>query len=98
MVFAALTIDSIFYVFSCKSLRKNIWHIDLISNKFLAVSWLIAVIALFASLYLPLLNTLLGTVPLDLFDWSILIGLGLVELILIESAKYYFIVRHQTEI
>jgi len=98
MVFAALSIDSIFYVFSCKSLRKNIWHMNIFSNKYLIIAWVVSFFALIATIYVPILSTLLKTVPLGFYDWLILIGLGLIELGLIETAKHYFIVRHQTNI
>jgi len=98
MVFAALSIDSIFYVFCCKSLRKNIWHMNIFSNKYLIIAWIISFFALVATIYAPILNTLLKTVPLGVYDWMFLIGLGIIELGLIETAKHYFIVRHQTNI
>jgi len=98
MIFAALSIDSIFYVFCCKSLRKNLWHINIFSNKYLIIAWLISFFALFAAIYLPIFNTLLKTIPLGFYDWMFLIGLGLIELGLIETVKHYFIVRHQTNI
>jgi Ca2+-transporting ATPase len=97
MVFACLAIDSIFYVFSCKSLRKNIWHINPFSNKYLVAAWIISFLALVATIYLPFFNYLLDTIPLSLFDWYILIALGLLELVLVEITKHYFIVRHQTQ-
>jgi len=34
MIFACVSIDSLFYVFSCKSLRKNLWHINLFPINF----------------------------------------------------------------
>jgi len=95
MIFACLSIDSIFYVFSCKSLRRNIWHINPFSNKFLVFAWILGVVALFAAVYLPFLQTILKTVPLNLNDWVIIFGMGLIEVILIEITKHYFIVRHQ---
>ncbi len=98
MIFAALSIDSLFYVFSCRSLRRNIWHINIFSNKLLVIAWVVSIIALVATLYLPILNTLLKTVALGFYDWVILFGLGLSELGLIEAAKHYFIVRHETNI
>jgi len=96
VIFAGLTIDSLFYVFSCKSLKRNLWRINLFSNKFLIFAWLFGVIMLLAALYIPLLQTLLRTVPLGVFDWGLVLGLGLLNIILIEATKYYFIVRHQT--
>jgi len=97
MIFACLSIDSLFYVFSCKSLRKNLWHINPFSNKFLTGSVVFGIIMLIAAIYAPILQTLLKTVPLGIYDWFIILGLGIIEIILIETAKHYFIVRHQTE-
>lgn len=98
VIFAGLAIDSLFYVFSCKSLRRNIWHINPFSNKFLVFAWVFGVLTLIGAIYLPPFQTLLKTVPLNLFDWELLLALGLINLILIEATKYYFIVRHQTNI
>ena len=95
MVFACLSIDSIFYVFSCKSLRRNIWHINPFSNKFLVISWFISVLMLFASIYLSPLQTILKTIPLDLNDWLVVFALGTINIVLIEITKWYFIVRKQ---
>ena len=97
MIFAALSIDSLFYIFSCRSLRKGILHINPFGNKFLVLAWIFGVTALIASIYLPFFNYLLETVPLNFFDWMLLISLGLSEIILIEITKHYFIIRHQTE-
>ena len=92
MIFVGLTIGSLFYVFSCKSLRKNIWDINLFSNKILIFGWAVGIIALLAAIYVKPLQNLLGTEPsLSLFDWGVVLSLGLLNLILIEVAKYYFI-------
>jgi len=93
IIFAGLTIDSIFYIFSCKSLRRNLWHINPFSNKFLVFAWIFSVIMLLAALYFPPLQTLLKTVPLNLFDWQLILGLGLLNIILIEATKWYFIAK-----
>ena len=93
IIFAGLAIDSIFYVFSCKSLRQNLWQIDILSNRFLIFAWLFGVVALFAALYTPLLQTLLKTEPLNIFDWQLIVGLGLLNIVLIEATKWYFITK-----
>jgi len=98
IIFTGLALDSLFYVFSCKSLRKNLWHINLFSNKLLVTAWILGTIALICALYLPAFQVLLKTVPLNLYDWQLLLGLGLLNIALIELTKHYFIVRHQTEI
>jgi Ca2+-transporting ATPase len=96
-IFAALTIDSFFYIFSCKSLRKNIWQINLFSNKYLLMAWLFGVIILVLSIYLPAFQSILNTVPLNLIDWLIILGLGIFELIAIELTKRHFIVKKDFE-
>ncbi len=96
MIFAGLAINSLFYVFSCKSLRNNIWHINLFSNKFLLGAVFIGFAMLVLGIYVPVFQTLLKTVSLDLGDWLILFGLGFANIILIEAAKWYFITKHQT--
>jgi Ca2+-transporting ATPase len=97
MVFAGLGINSLFYIFSCKSLRRNIWHINPFSNKFLVAAVLFGFFMLSLGIYLPALQTLLKTVPLGFQDCLIILWLGLVNIVLIEAAKYYFIARQQTE-
>jgi len=95
VIFAALTIDSLFYVFSCKSLKRNIWHINLFSNKYLIGAWFFGVFMLLAAIYLTPLQVLLKTVPLNLFDWGLVLGLGIINILLIEATKYYFITRQE---
>jgi len=96
IIFAALTIDSLFYVFSCKSLRRNIWQINPFSNRLLIGAWLFGIIMLWAAIYLEPLQNLLKTVPLNMFDWGLILGLGVLNIFLIEMTKYYFIARHET--
>lgn len=91
IIFAALAIDSLFYVFSCKSLRKNIWQINIFSNKLLLYSWLICLIALVSAFYVPQLQIILKTEALNFFDWQLILSLGIVNLIFIELTKWFFI-------
>ena len=96
MIFTALSIDSLLYIFSCRSLRKNIWEINLFSNKFLILAWFMGVLALLGALYIPFLQNLLRTIPLGASDWAIIIALGMVEICSIEFVKYYFIRKRLT--
>ncbi len=96
MIFGGLGINSLFYIFSCKSLRRNIWHINLFSNKFLVLAVLFGFFMLAAGIHLPVLQTLLRTVSLGPLSWLVLLAFGLSNVILIEVAKYYFIVKKKT--
>jgi len=91
IIFAALAIDTIFYVFSCKDLKKNIWQINIFSNPLLILSWVFAVVMLIGAIYIPFLQVLLKTVPLNLFDWGLVFAIGIINLFLIELTKFFFI-------
>ncbi len=95
MIFAALSVDSLFYAFSCKSLRQNLWHIHPLSNKFLVIALIMGLLALGMAIYVPVLQTLLKTVPLALIDWGLILGLGLLEVALIEITKWHFIAKKE---
>jgi len=96
-IFAGLAVDSRFYVYSCKSLRKNIWRINLLNNKLLLLSTLISTTLLLVVFYAPPLQILFKTVPLGWFDWGLLVGLAMFKLSLIELTKWFFISKNLAE-
>ena len=93
MVFFCLGISSLLFVFSCRSLRKNIWQINPFSNKFLLGAMGFGFLMLISAIYFPPFQVLLKTVPLGLQDWLIVLGLGIINLILIETTKWHFIAK-----
>ncbi len=96
MMFAGLSLDTVFAALSCKSLRKNIWHINFFDNKLLLFAILFAVVLLMLSTYLPALQTILSTIPLRFSDWALLFSIAFAELFLIEAVKFFFI-THNTK-
>lgn len=90
VVFACLAIDSLFYVFSCKSLRKNIWQIDIFSNKYLIWAVIGGILMLFLGIYLPPFQSLLKTTPLGIFEWGLILATGMIEIFLLEMTKLGF--------
>jgi len=95
MIFACLALESFFYIFSCRSLRKNLWQINPFSNKYLIGAWAFSVIMLLLAIYFPPLQTLLKTVPLGLRDWFLFASFGILGLILIEATKWYFMSKRK---
>lgn len=91
VIFAALAIDSLLFMFSCKSLRHNINHIRVFNNKLLVGAFAGGVILLLTALYVPLLQNLLKTNPLNGIDWLMISIIGIINLLMIELAKYLFI-------
>lgn len=97
IVFGALSIDSLFFVFSCKSLRNNLWHINPFSNKLLIVSVVVGIIMLVLGIYLPIFQLLLNTVPIGVQGWMLIFGIGVINVLLIEITKWYFIVKKEAK-
>ncbi len=91
IIFVGLAFDSLFFILSCRSLRKNIWQINPFSNIMIVLSWIFALLMLVSAIYFPPFQGLLKTEPLNLFDWQLVLVLGLLNIVLIEMVKRYFI-------
>lgn len=90
MIFSGLALDSLFFVFSTKSLSQNIWEIKTFDNWYLNLSVILGIILLLTAIYFPPLNTIFKTQPLGLYQLLLVAGLSLVDLIGIELVKLKF--------
>ncbi len=90
MISVGLGIDTLFYVFACKNLKKIIWKYNPFNNLFLDFSVVFGWGMLFVALYVPFFQKILRLVPLHRNDWLIMVGLGLIEIALIELGKFFF--------
>ncbi len=88
VMFVALSLDAIFFSFSLKSLDTPLWKINIFSNKYLLLALLTSVSLLLLSLTWSPLMTLLSIVPLTTYEMSILVFVGIVNLLTIESVKF----------
>jgi P-type Ca2+ transporter type 2C len=93
IVFVGFGIDALFYIFSIRSLRHPIWKMPLLDNTYLLGAVAFGWVMLISAVHLPILQTLLHTVPLDWHHWVIMIGFGLSNVVLIEIIKHVFIIR-----
>jgi len=88
VMFATLGLSTMFYIYAVRSLDTSIFKAKHFSNKFLVMATLLGTVLIFASVYLPLLNKLLSTVPLRTHDWIFIIAYGLVSMLVFEMGKY----------
>jgi Ca2+-transporting ATPase len=88
IVFAILSIDSLLYVFSCRSLEKNIWQDHPFKNPALVFSVLFGLVLTLLSIYLPPLQRLLGTTSLALSHWTMVGTISISVIIIIEFFKW----------
>lgn len=88
--FALLSIDSLLYVFSCRTIYKNIWEESVFTNKYLIVAVVLSFFATVVPMYLPSLQHFFGFVSLPLWMWWIILAQSLCVIVVIEGIKYVF--------
>jgi len=83
------------YVISFKNLRKPIIKTEnFFKNKFLPLAILYGFLLLFFAIYFPSFQKVLNTVPLQIFHWLIVFGIGILTTILLEILKAIFSKNH----
>jgi Ca2+-transporting ATPase len=98
VMFVALSLDSIFFSFSLKSLDTPLWKINIFSNMYLLWALLTSIFLLLLALTWPPLMTLLSITHLTLFEKLLLVGIGIFNLCVIEIIKYIFFERKNTSL
>jgi len=91
LVFAGLGTNMLFSIYSIRSMHRYIWHINPFNNRLLLGATGVSAILLVSAVYAPPLQYILRTVPLAAGDWLPLIGLGVINVALIELVKAFFI-------
>jgi len=91
IIFVGLGIDSLFYIYSVRSMRHMIWQTNLFSNNYLTGAVLFGWLMLIGAVYFPPLQFLLKTVNLTWQHWGVLLVFGLLNVFLIEVIKGLFL-------
>lgn len=97
VMFATLGLSTMFYIYAVRSLNTSIFKMRHFSNKFLVVATLLGAALIAASVYLPLLNRLLTTVPLRAVDWALILGYGVITMFVFELGKYVSGYKRETK-
>lgn len=96
LMFIGLALNSFFFVFSLRSLRRPLWRINFFSNPYLLFAVLASMGLLVPAFFVPEMRNLLNIVPLNSSQVGIMIALGFVDLLLVEMIKLFFITRSRT--
>lgn len=91
LMFVALGIDSLFFIYVIRSLRRPVWKTNPFSNPFITLSVVLGFVLLVAAVYVPFLQNVLQTVPLNLNEWTLLISIAILKMIFIELIKLIFV-------
>ncbi|MDX1535351.1 MAG: HAD-IC family P-type ATPase [Candidatus Spechtbacterales bacterium] len=89
VMFAALATDTLIYIFSIKALHKSAFHRSTFNNKYLLVAVGVGFSMMLAGIYVPYLNGLLGTIPLDPIWLLAVIGTGTMRFMFVELTKWW---------
>jgi len=95
VVFATVGLDSLLYVFSCRTLRHSLFHINFFQNKYLLASVILGGGMQLIAIYLPFFQKIFKTVPLSLREWSLVLGVSLLVILIIELIKWIFLVSRK---
>ena len=90
IIFAALAIDSVFLIFSVRSLHVPIWKMNPLGNVYLLGATGFAFVMLLLPIYVPFFQRLLKTTTIRPIDWGILFLIGILNIGMIEIVKGVF--------
>ena len=76
MAFTTLVFSQLFHVFECKSECHSLFKIGIFSNPYLVMAVSISTLMQLAAIYLPFLQSLFKTVPLNGFHWGIILAVA----------------------
>ncbi|PRC42421.1 carbonate dehydratase, partial [Mycobacterium sp. ITM-2017-0098] len=76
-----------FYLFSCRSLTRSAWRIGLFTNRWLILGVVLQGLAQLAITYLPVMNTVFHTAPLNVDGWLRVFGIALLVSIVVAAEK-----------
>lgn len=93
LIFAISCMDSLFYAYSIRSLRRPAINRDMFKNKYLTGAVILSLLLIFPTLYPPLGGIIFKTVPLIAAEWLLVFAFSGGKLLAIEIAKYILVIR-----
>ena len=87
VAFSILGLNSLFYVWSVRSLSRPVWRDHWSKNPWLIGAVILGLGLQLTGIYTPLGRNLLGTTALDINEWLIVTSASLVMLVIVESFK-----------
>ena len=88
MTFQALVISQLFYLFNCRSEKGFVFRKGFFSNKAAFIVSGILIVVQLGVTYLPIMNVLLGTVPIAAHHWIWPMGIGISVFAIVETEKW----------
>ncbi len=93
IIFATLSFNSLLFIYPVRSFRHMIWKINPFNNHYITLSVILGFVLILLSVYWQPLQILLQTVPLTLSHWGLVVLFSAIDVLLLETMKFIFIVR-----
>jgi magnesium-transporting ATPase (P-type) len=90
VAFAVLGLNSLFYVWSVRSLSKPIWRSGILQNSWLIGAVLMGLGLQLFGMYSSLGQRLLGTVSLDVSEWTVVLTGSFLMIAIVEGVKWSY--------
>lgn len=89
ITFVSLSIIGFIYIFSFKNLKKSVIRSEnFFGNKYLFGGVVYGIILIIVAVYVPFLNRVLETVPLNIYQWFLALSVGVAATFWVEIVKY----------
>jgi len=85
LAFSTSVLAQSLHAYNLRSLRYSLFTIGPFTNSFLNLAFVIVILANLAIIYVPFLQPVFATMPLDLTDWAIIVGLASVPLLVVQA-------------
>ncbi len=80
-------IMELFYLFNCRSLTKSVFQLGFFSNLWVFGGVTVMVLVQIIYTYLPVMNRLFQSAPIDFGAWVRIVGVGLLGYLIVEAEK-----------
>lgn len=91
--FALIAFDSLVFVYVIRGMRQYVFRKDIFDNKYINGAVAISFVLLLLGIYMPFLAQFLGTTPLDMSLWSLIIAIAMIEMMIFEACKGILLIR-----
>lgn len=88
ITFASVALTTLFFMYSVQSIEGNIWNKGTWSNMYANGAFILGIIITLGSIYIPVMQDLLGTVWLQPYQLLLVGGLAVIQLAIIEGIKF----------
>ncbi|MCY7355075.1 MAG: heavy metal translocating P-type ATPase [Lysobacter sp.] len=88
IAFMTLTLANVFHSFNARSRTRSAFTASLFTNGWLWAAVLFCLLLQMAAVYVPFLQTVLGTVALTTADWGVIAACSLIPVAVVELVKF----------